>query len=172
MCWDCYDHPKGDPHSNFIRGGVDVTDFDDEIRYRHPKRRRKMKEKRNRPRPGCPENDWNKHVFVWVEQAGIYESNFFYKFYGYYKNEYEVCCGCGKVGKSRRTEKYSRINEKIYTKRYGNEFEVKRGEPVARNWRRFKPSLSYFSFENDDKEFKDAHRQWAIERGYPTWYYA
>jgi hypothetical protein len=46
MCWDCYANPGGDPYKNFKRGGVEVEDFDDEVKYRHPKRRTK----KGRPR--------------------------------------------------------------------------------------------------------------------------
>lgn len=151
------------------QGMVEANDFDDEVRYRHPKRRKKNKVNR---RPGCPGNDYNKHVFVWVEKSGDFDSGFFFKYYGYYKKEYEVCCGCGKVGKSRRTEKYNKINLKKYTKIYGDEFTVKRGEPVRRYGRSYKPSLTWWSFEANDPEFKAAHTQWAIERGLPTWYYS
>ena len=176
MCKHCWGWDEAEHHKDFTQGAVGIEDFEDVIPYRHPKRRKKRKDKYPKTRPGCPENGWKKHVFVWVEMVHdpySFRKDFFYEYYGYYKEEHEVCCGCGHIGKSRRTEKYNKINLRAYTKLYGDEFSVARGEPLSRYSRgRYKPSLAYFSYERNDPEFKATYKQWAIERGYPTWYYA
>lgn len=101
MCWDCRDHPKGDPYKIFTQGGVPVEDFDDEIRYRHAPRNKKRKPKAK----GCPENNNNAHVYVWVT-----ETRYHYKYtvYGFQKDktrpytvDLKVCCGCGKIANRR-----------------------------------------------------------------------
>jgi hypothetical protein len=45
MCWDCYDHPKGDPYKIFTQGGVPIEDFDEEP-VKHQKKTRRKKGKR------------------------------------------------------------------------------------------------------------------------------
>jgi hypothetical protein len=176
MCKACKMDPRDVDIFYRRQGMVDADDFNEEglLRYRHPKRRKARKDKYPKPRPGCPENDWGKHVYVWVDQAGIYESPSFYRYYGYYKYKYEVCCGCGKVGKKEHTDKYERVNMKAYNKRFGgNEFNVERGKPLDwRTRRAYSPKYRWFSFENDDQDFKAAHKQWAIQNGTPTWYYS
>jgi hypothetical protein len=102
MCWDCYDHPKGDPYKIFTQGGVPVEDFDDEVRYRHAPRKNKAKKPKAK---GCPANDFKAHVYVWVTETHYYSR---YNGYGFYEDktrpytvDCKTCCGCGKIATRR-----------------------------------------------------------------------
>lgn len=114
MCRDCTERRirlNDENHS--------VEDFE-EPRYRHPKRRAKKVKAR-----GCQGNDWGKHVYVWTtDPENLFswdDAQEFYKFHGFYRREYYVCCGCGKRSRSRHTAEFQRLLTKQgwYRANYG-----------------------------------------------------
>jgi hypothetical protein len=153
MCWDCYDHPKGDPYKMFRQGAVSVEDFDDDLRVRHAKRRApKARSVRLR---GCPGNEGKAHVYVWTSEGQYYEiaEDIFYKHFGFHKKESKVCAGCGRKDGYRLTEAYEKRKEREYRKRFGGPENVLRGEPVKRyGWRRH--SFYSFTWEKYDEEYE------------------
>ncbi len=166
MCWDCWDYPKGDPYKNFRRGGVEVDDFDDEPRMRHPKRRVKKARKRSLTRTPCPVAEDGKHVWIWVgyEDDWNYQSKFFYRHYGYYKYEKQTCCGCLVTkGIKRETERYMKVKERKWRKLTGGEFDVKRGEPVSR-YGRWGGNFYNFIWENRDENYLKVLAEWEETR--------
>lgn len=98
-----------DNHADFVHGGVDPSDFEDEVRHR--KKRGKARPKKKR---GCPENDFGPHVYVWTTEyfrsdGGFddwihhYEKDFWDR-NGFNRREYKTCVGCLQRVKSRYTE--------------------------------------------------------------------
>lgn len=163
MCSDCY--PYGiDPYKEFTQGGVGIEDFDDEIRYRHAKR--KNKAQKVKTRAGCPENEFKAHVYVWTQE--FEEKNIFFKFYGFHARESEVCAGCGKKRKSRYSEQYEKRKAREWKKKYGDEFSVKRGEPISRFGKG--PRYSWWHWEYNDEEFRAFRKEWAIKHGGNPYY--
>lgn len=168
MCWDCYNNDKGDPYKNFRHGGVEPDDFDNDVKYRHPKRKKKNKASQVK---GCPENNNGSHVYVWVDE----DEHPFHKVYGYSKYERQTCCGCGKTGKKRETERYEKVKARKYAALYGNGENQPRGEPVSRyRWRNrknsgYKPSYWYWAWENDDPVYKEAYNKYIESLGFPSW---
>ena len=165
MCKHCWDDEPEPHHKDYIRGGVDVSDFDEVVRYRHPKRR-KPKERYPRER-GCIGNNYGPHVYVWTTETND-KKDPFYTTFGYHKNEYRVCAGCGAGWKSRHTERYEKTKERKWIKRTGGPFNVKRGEPVRRyGWRYH--SYYGFKWEDDFPEFIEARQAFMKARGL-NWY--
>ena len=157
MCWDCYDHPKGDPYKIFRQGGVPVEDFDDEIPFRHSPRRVKKKGARAKENRGCPGNNNGEHVYVWTTEFNV--EDLFFRFYGFHKYERERCCGCNSRRRGTRlTEEYVKIKERRYRKlTAGGEFNVKRGEPVPMRYRggiKRLPSYWAYAWENFDEDYQ------------------
>lgn len=157
MCWDCYNHDKGDPYKNFRRGGVDISDFDDEIKHKSKSRK---KNKAKSPKPGCEGNDGGSHIYIWTYECN--QPSAFSDFYGFEKYEFKVCVGCKKFApnrykspNNRRTERYNKIAEKKYRKIYGDEFTVTKGinSPRSLSFKNSKPSMRHFSWEKHDEDF-------------------
>lgn len=166
MCWDCWGYPKGDPHKIFTQGGVPISDFDDEVKYRHPPRKVK-KVKPRRLAPGCIGNDDKAHVYVWTSERETV--TLFYRYFGYHPREHEVCVGCGRVRKGRPTEKYEKRKIKEWNKRYEfSEFNVVRGVPVSRpRWHRG-PSFSHWRWESYDEGFQKYKKDYIEKYGYTS----
>lgn len=165
MCWDCYDHPEGDPYKNFKRGGVEVEDFDDDLRYRHPKRRAKKARARPLTRKPCPATEDGKHVYVWngyiSEWSGT--DKIFLEHFGYHRTEILTCCGCyATKGWSRETERYMKAKERKWRKLTGGEFAVKRGAPVERY--RYGGSFHSFSWEMRVPEYAEKVKAYEKKR--------
>lgn len=149
------------------QGAVPIEDFDEEIRYRKPGRGNGYGRNRKRVREnrGCPANDFKGHVWVWTSEREV--TDIFFKHFGFHKRESRICCGCGKVSKTRESEEYMRRKEHAWRKRTGGEFNVKRGEPVSR-YRRWGRSFYAFSWEMDDPEYKAVYDAW-YERQRELW---
>lgn len=154
MCWDCNNNPKGDPHKNYVRGGVEIDDFDKEVNYqtRLKGRSGNLRYKKEKPRPGCPENNYGPHVYVWTTE--FEEEDLFSKHYGYHKREREFCAGCGKNRyRSRVTERYEKVRKRKYEKMYGDGTNVPRGTPRPRRRADYKPTYKYWAWEKYDEAF-------------------
>lgn len=161
MCWDCNNNDKGDPYKNFRRGGVEVEDFADEFRYMKPshktqfdwskkKRRASM---RASTRPGCPENNFKAHPYVWTTELES-EKTIFFRFFGFHKYQREVCCGCGKRRKTENTERYVKRKDRAWEK-----FEsLPKGQPVSR-YRRGLTRYSWFVWEDYNDEYMDFRKE-------------
>lgn len=159
-CWDGYNFPN---HSDFIRGGVEASDFDDEVRYRRPNsgRRYGRSPKRRRDTRGCPANEGKGHVYVWTSEREV--TDIFFKHFGFHKKESKVCAGCGVVSKTRETEEYMKRKERAWRKRTGGEFNIRRGEPVSR-YRRWGNTFWGFNWEMLDPEYKAKYDAWHEEQ--------
>jgi hypothetical protein len=165
MCWDCYANPGGDPYKNFKRGGVEVEDFDDEVKYRHPKRRTKKGRPRSATRNPCPQSEDGKHVWVWVGYESMYSDTdkIFYKHFGFHRKEIKTCCGCmATSGFGRESERYMKIKERKWRKITGGEYAIKRGEPVPR-WGRWSGFYN-FSWESYDEAYMEKVREAEAKR--------
>ncbi|SRR6266540_2350361 len=89
-----------DKHADAVRGGVEISDFDDEVK-RAPSKKTKPKPKR-----GCPGNDFKAHVYVWQTETRYHSK---WSPQGFmvqdktrpYTVDLNICCGCGKVAKRR-----------------------------------------------------------------------
>lgn len=112
MCKHCWDEWENGPHhKDFIRGGVEESDFEDVT----PHKKKAAKKPRKRDR--CPETENGRHVYVWTtefEPTGVYRSMWndrliqsFYAEHGFFDYERRVCCGCGKKAGMRRTAEYN-----------------------------------------------------------------
>ena len=161
MCWDCYDNRKGDPYKIFTQGGVEISDFEDEIPYRHPKR--KSKKKSRKAVPGCEGNDGKAHIYVWTSET-MPTDYLFYRYFGFHRSEWRVCVGCGKRNGTRNSEKYETRKEREYNKRYKPVIE--RGAPVSRRGRRYFPSLKYYNWEGDHDGYASYRKEYIKKHGY------
>jgi len=162
MCWDCYDNPKGDPYKNYIRGGVEIDDFDKEVNYQtRLKKKRKKKTEKVKNRPGCPENDYGPHVYVWTSETYNSENSLFVRVFGWSKWEEKICCGCRKrANKHRLTDRYEKVKKRKYEKAYGDGSNQPRGEPVPRyNWRARKTNYDYWSWEEYDAAYSAVYEK-------------
>jgi len=150
------------------QGAVDISDFDEELRPRRPKRKaKKRRPKSYQAAKGCSENDHGPHVYVWTSEF-MYE-DLFYRFYGYHKYTREVCVGCRKTRKKALTERYEKIRDRRYRNLYGSEFSVVRGQgPVSRpRWGYHRrPSMAYFSWEDQDPDYQAYRRDYIKMYGY------
>lgn len=159
-CWCCsYDQNS---HKDYIRGGVDASDFEDEVRYRHPKRRAKKSRARSQTRTPCPHTEDGKHVYVWTAYESVWNNKdkIFYRYFGFYREEIQVCCGCGVTkGWHRPTERYMKVKDRKWRKLTGGEFDVKRGEPVSRRWG---TSYRYFTWESQDEGYRQAIKDYEL----------
>lgn len=146
-------------HKNFIRGGVDESDFADDFRHAHPKRRAKKSRPRSQTRTPCPEAEDGKHVYVLVGYESEYDYSYdndkiFYEHFGYYKNEILRCCGCNSSkGWKRPSERYMKVKERKWRALTGGEFAVSRGEPVPWNGRWGGQRFYGFTWEKEDPDF-------------------
>lgn len=163
MCWDCNYNDKGDPYKNFTRGGVEVSDFEDEIPYRHPPR--KSKKKGNKKYPGCEGNDGKAHVYVWTSET-MPTDYLFYRYFGFHRTEWKICVGCGKRNGTRKTEQYEARKEREYNKRYKP--VIKRGEPVSRRYRRggYVPSSKYYQWEQHNEGYVAYRKEYIKKYGF------
>lgn len=158
MCKSCDGWGEYLTKKDFNRGKVEVSDFDEETRYRHAKRRKKKEKVKTRP--GCIGNDYGPHVFVWTQELER-KNTLFYKFYGFHKYHREVCAGCSKTRKVEHSERYTKRNERAWNRLS----TPPKGEPVSR-WARGKIRPSYFSFEQYDDEFVAYKREFIAKHGY------
>lgn len=165
MCWDCYANKGGDPYKNFRQGKVEVSDFDDEIPYKKPHSGTQWnwnkKKPRKKTRPGCPENNFGPHLFVWTTELES-EKTIFFRYFGFHKYHREVCCGCGKMRGSAESEHYMKRKDRAWEK-YN---DLPKGEPVPRYRYRGGPRwvrYSYFTWEDDDEGYK-AFRKAEVEK--------
>lgn len=140
-------------HKDFIRGGVEADDFDKEVNYQTRIKGRGFKgRKKEKTRPGCPENNYGPHIYVWTTE--FEEEDLFFKHYGYHKREREFCAGCGKRRHgSRVTERYEKVRKRKYEKMYGDGTNVPRGTPRPRRRGDRKPTYKYWSWEKYDEAF-------------------
>lgn len=154
MCSSCKMDPAWEKVYRLRQGEIPLSDFDEEPRYRKPGKGYGYGRNRKRPRTqrGCPANDNKSHVWVWTTERE--PTDLFFKHFGFHKKESKVCCGCGKVDKTRETETYLRRKERVYRKMNGSEFDVPRGEPVSRFGRRWKDRFWSFRWEDLDPEYK------------------
>ena len=148
-------------HKDFIRGGVDESDFADEFRVVNLKNKTKKSRPRSATRTPCSATENGRHVYVWEPyewRPG--KERVFYRYFGYHKYEQQVCCGCLTTkGWRRETEQYLKVKERKWRKVTGGEFGVKRGEPVQR-WRRFKDTFYNFVWEDNDDGYLRALAAW------------
>lgn len=158
MCKSCYSDPAWDEIHYRRQGAVDAEDFDEELRYRHPKRRKKKSRKRSDTRNACPVAEDGKHVYVWDGYIPMYASYYeddktFYEHFGYYMKEVKTCAGClATTGSYRYSERYLKTKERKWRKLTGGEFNVQRGTPLQR-YRRWGNSFYSFNWELADKEY-------------------
>lgn len=145
-CDDIYSVRK-----DFIRGGVDESDFADEFRHISLKKKTKKSRPRSETRQPCPVAEDGKHVYVWVGYESDYGNDkIFYEYFGYYRSEILRCCGCNvSKGYGRESERYMKTKEHKWRKLTGGEFAVKRGEPVSRR-RRWGGNFYSYSWERED----------------------
>jgi len=87
MCYDCWGF-SDDTRRDFRRGKTEPFDGFEETPHKKTKKKPKKK------REGCPENDGNGHVYVWVTERVTYMRE--------YETTRYVCCGCGKRHPRRR----------------------------------------------------------------------
>ena len=122
--WDGED----DPHADFLHGGVDLSDFEDEVRHRKKRGKTAYKKKKR----GCPGNDFGPHIYVWTteyfrrdgsfdEWTFQYEKDFWDR-NGFNRREYKTCVGCLQRVKSRYTEQFAKRVAKMgwYRATYGD----------------------------------------------------
>lgn len=167
MCSGCKMDDKDVQVMYARQGAVEVSDFDEEPRYRKVTTGKRWnynkKKPRKKTRPGCPENNFGPHLFVWTTELES-EKTLFFKFYGFHKYQREVCCGCGKRRNSELTERYIKRKDRAWEKFS----DLPKGEPVPR-WRyRGTPRrvhYSYFTWENEDKGFAAFKKAEAERRG-------
>lgn len=146
------------------KGMIEVSDFDDEPRYRHPKRRVKKSRARSITRTPCPVAEDGKHVYVWEGTLDTWGNSgkelTFYRYFGYYKHERQVCCGCLTTKGSRReTQKYIQVKERKWRKLTGGEYGVVRGAPVKR-YGRWGGSFYTFTWEDRHEGYREALAEW------------
>lgn len=157
MCKSCKMDPSEVKRFRERQGAVEVSDFDDEPRPRHPKRRSKKPRARSATRNPCPYTDDGKHVYVWAGYEspwGYGGEKIFYEHFGFYRKEIKTCCGCMVTnGHYRYTERYMEIKERKWRKLTGGEFAVKRGEPVGRDSRWRYRGFWSFAWEDYDEEY-------------------
>ena len=162
MCSCCYSDPSWDEIHYRRQGAVDVEDFEDEIPYRHPPRKRKKSKPRSQTRRPCPESEDGKHVYVWVPYISDYtpRDRVFLDYFGYARREVQTCCGClAQKGYGRETDRYTQAKEHKWRKRTGGEFAVKRGEPISR-YRRWGTGYSNFKWEDYHEGYQQALAKW------------
>jgi hypothetical protein len=169
MCKACKMDPQDVQRLYARQGAVGVEDFDDEVRYRHPKRRSGKKPyPRSATRQPCPVAEDGKHVYVWADHTPDYSyydnDKVFLKHFGYAKREIKTCCGCMVTsGSSRLSERYMKIKERKWRKLTGGEFSVKRGEPVQR-WGRWAGGFYGFTWESYDEAYMEKVREEEAKR--------
>lgn len=137
-----------DTHADFVRGGVPIEDFEPKVK--HKKKRQKKSKK-----PGCPENNGGRHIYVWVPEG---KTSLFYRFYGFYKWEREVCCGCEKTKGSYWTHKGRRWTEKY------REIALKRWEKTHS-----RGQFRSFRWENEDKDYREFKERYIRRYGFSFW---
>ena len=163
MCSSCKMDPAWERVFRQRQGAVDISDFDEEVKYRKPGRGYgySRNRKRRKTKNGCPANEGKSHVWVWTSEHEV--TDIFFKHFGFHKKESKVCCGCYKIDKTRESEEYMRRKERALRKLTGGEFDVKRGEPVQRyRWR----GMTFWSFrwEDEDPIYRAKYDAWLEEQ--------
>jgi len=155
-----------DPHEvkrfRARQGAVEIEDFDDEVKFRKPGKGYSYRSKKRlrTPARGCEANNNKAHVWVWTTEKEI--TDIFFKHFGFHKKESRVCCGCGKVDKTRETEEYMKRKERAWRKRTGGAFDVKRGEPVGRRY--WGNTFWGFQWEMLDPVYEEKYDAWHEEQ--------
>lgn len=163
MCKGCWSDPGWDEIRYKRQGAVEVSDFDDEIKYRKPGKGYAYGRNRKRTKSdrGCPANEGKAHVWVWTSERE--PTDIFFKHFGFHKKVSKVCAGCYAVSKTRESDEYMRRKERAWRKLTGGEFDVNRGEPVQRyRWR----GMRFWSFrwEDYDPIYKAKYDAWLNEQ--------
>ena len=129
-------------HKQFVQGGVGLDDFEETIKHV-----KKAVPKKPVKKKGCPGNDFNAHVYVWVPETEVTpwtQDDLFFEFYGFHKYEYKVCAGCLKRTKYRVSEEYTkkfkRQGKYVYEEYRDPEYNEFRGRRW-RTWAEVKASL-------------------------------
>lgn len=101
---DKYDGP--DTYKDGRRGGLSDAFWDEDelVDFPRPSRRKKRVRK---TRPGCPGNNNKRHIYVYTTEFNS-DRDLFFRYFGFYKWEKRVCCGCTVRGGSRLSERYTK----------------------------------------------------------------
>jgi hypothetical protein len=159
------------------QGAVDISDFDEVLRVRRPKRRKK-RERYARPKDrGCPMNDMKSHIYVWVDASekekygySSRRDDIFKQYFGFSKEEAQACAGCGKFGKTRMTERYMKIKERRWFKMVGEIKDQPRGEPIGGYRGRWSSGSFYgFHWEYQEAGYVEAYNDYIMKKNYPEW---
>lgn len=142
------------------QGAVEISDFDEDIKYRKPGKGYGYGRNRKRPKgnKGCPANEGKAHVWVWTSEYEV--TDIFFKHFGFHKKVSRVCAGCLAVSKTTLSDEYMRRKERAWRKLTGGEFDVKRGEPVAMRYRYRGYKFWSFRWEDFDEEYKAKYDAW------------
>lgn len=173
MCKGCKMDPREMAKFRERQGAVDVDDFYKEVNYQTRMKGRGgmtwgRASKRRKNKAGCPSNNYGPHIYVWTTEGQ--EDNFFSDYYGFFKYEYETCCGCGKTRKSRKSEQYEKVKARKWAKKYGDEYSMKRGEPVGR-FASGRTRYSWWNWESYDEDYMEARQEYFNRRGFTSYYY-
>jgi len=129
-------------YKDMRRGATEDAFWDEKELVDH---RRKGGKKPKKTRAGCPANDYKAHVYVWTTETDDTFRSLFQRYFGFYKYEYKICCGCRKRGKGYRlTEQYRK---------------------------KFKTDNRWSSKEYQHEGFNEYRRKWLIQHGYTKEYY-
>lgn len=150
------------------QGAVEIEDFDEEIRYRKPTGGSpwggwNKKKPRKKTRPGCPENNFGPHLFVWTTELES-EKTIFFQFFGFHKYHREVCCGCKKQRGTEESERYTKRKDREWEKLYS----LPKGEPVARWTYKGRPRrvhYKWFTWESHNEEYQKFKKEIIDRRG-------
>lgn len=169
MCSSCKMDPHEEKRFRYRQGAVDVDDFYIEVNYQTRMKGRGFKRKNEKPktRPGCPENDFGPHVYVWTTEGQI--EDLFFRYFGFHKYQRRICAGCGKMDGTKHSDAYHERNEREYNKRYpSTAFTIKRGAPVGRREIRsnYRPKLRWFSFESYDDGYVKYEKDYIARNGW------
>lgn len=166
MCRCCKMDPRDVAIMRLRQGAIPIEDFDEEVTYRHPKRRKKKEKVKTRP--GCPANEFKAHVYVWTTETEY--RDFFYDYFGFPKGQSKVCVGCGKRNGSKPSDEYMRRKEREWAKLATPE----KGVPVPR-WRyrsgRRYVAFNWWSWENNDEDYRKARKEYIDRNGWPKYMY-
>lgn len=179
MCKACKMDPKDERVREFRMGAVEPEDFEIEFNYqtrtkgKSGRRWRTSGNAKTKTRPGCPENEFKAHIYVWTTEYE--DDNFFSDYYGFHKNQTQICCGCGKGNKVKRSDEYEKIKARKFRKLFGDGTQVPRGEPIGHwvnslphGYTRI-PSYNYWSWESYDKDYMAARRDYMARHGFPKY---
>lgn len=149
-------------------GALDDAYWDEDELVDYPHRaKKKKKRKRSKTRPGCIGNDYGPHIYVWTTE---FENtrDVFYSYYGYFKYESRICCGCRKKNGRQKTEKYEKKKHREWVKRYGDleELRLHRGKGPVQRYRGSR--YTWWAWETEDEGFNEHRRLWQEKYG-PFW---